>query len=92
MEMTQENKKIKLKITAAKNKSLRPTPRKLGRFGIPPPALKLIVVLGMTSSVRANFVGKQPVLFLLRNAREFSFAEERGGETSNKAEWRRKGA
>jgi hypothetical protein len=40
----------------------------------------------MTSSVEADLSEKKPVLFLLRNAVEFSFGEEARGEVANKEE------
>src|SRR6267378_1152767 len=51
MEMTLEKKKISAKMAATRMRILEPTPRRLGREGILPPALKLMVVFGMTASV-----------------------------------------
>jgi hypothetical protein len=56
METTLEKKKIRAKMAAARMRIFEPTPRKLGREGMLPPALKLMVVFGMTVSVvRAVF-------------------------------------
>src|SRR5579863_3018176 len=53
METTLEKKKIRAKMPAARMRILEPTPLKLGSEGILPPALKLMVLFGITASVES---------------------------------------
>src|SRR5260221_345171 len=53
IETTLEKKKIKAEMAAAKMRIFEPTPLKLGSEGILPPALKLMVLFGITASVES---------------------------------------
>src|SRR5262252_7609810 len=57
MEMMQENKKIRAKITPVNNRSLRPNPLSSGIEGMLTPPSKRMVVLGMGTSVRTDWNG-----------------------------------
>src|ERR1700746_57814 len=80
IETTLEKKKIRAKMAAARMRILEPTPLKLGSEGIFPPALKLMVLFGITASVESAVLELGCSYFYYVWRREFLSGAERMGK------------
>src|SRR5215471_7515341 len=83
MEMMQENRKIKAKITPINNRSLRPTRPSSGIEGMLTPPSKRMVVLGMGTSVGADWNGCRAIHFFTTYGRRTLFRTRDCGESGN---------